>query len=158
MTRSGPGPTIRAPFANSCPCSGRRCPPMHMRRVLLPHPLGPISPAYSSEIGSLRLDTGIRDHLAPFRVVVADDLRIGRPRGADHIDPDRSHTLVEAERGDHTCDLAIDRLDNVGRRAEPLTQLRNLRTTPKLVERPDLPRLRHEKKGPGEIPGLRHFG
>jgi hypothetical protein len=30
--------------------------------------------------------------------------------------------------------------------------------TPKLVERPDLPWLRHKKKGPEEIPGLRHFG
>ena len=38
------------------------------------------------------------------------------------------------------------RLDNVGRRAEPLTQLSNLRTIPKLVERPDLPWLRHKKK------------
>ena len=45
---------------------------------------------------------------------------------------------------------------------ELLTQLKSphnyLRTTPKLIECPDLPLLRHKKKGPEEIPGLRRFG
>src|SRR5262245_88566 len=49
---------------------------------------------------SFRLDPCRRDHLPPFRVVVADDLGVGHRRGADHLDADRGHALVEARRGD----------------------------------------------------------
>src|SRR5215510_4523951 len=66
---------------------------------------------------SFRLDPGGRDHLSPFRIVVSDDLGIGRRRGADHVDADRGHALVEAGRGNRLADRAVERVDDVGRRA-----------------------------------------
>src|SRR5882724_7023966 len=65
---------------------------------------------------SLRLDAGGCDHLAPFLVVVADDLAELRWRGADHVDPDRCHALMEACRPDGLHDLAMQRVDNFRRR------------------------------------------
>src|SRR4029450_13086195 len=64
---------------------------------------------------SFRLDPGGCDHLSPFRVVVADDLGIGRRGGADHLDADRGNALAEAGRGDRLRDRAVERVDDVGR-------------------------------------------
>src|SRR5262245_51668279 len=54
-----------------------------------------------NQLGSLRLDPGRGDHLAPLLVVVLDDLGVGRRRGADHVDADRRHALMEARIGDN---------------------------------------------------------
>src|SRR4051794_17909276 len=63
---------------------------------------------------SLWLDAGRGDHLAPFLVVVAQALGIGLGRGADHLDADRGHALVETSIGDDRVDLAVERGDDLG--------------------------------------------
>src|SRR5262249_2115407 len=80
---------------------------------------GPVrgAAAAGTDGGSLRLDAGRRNHLAPFLIVVADDLRELLRRGADHVDADRGHALVKAGVGDDRRDLAVERGDDVGRRA-----------------------------------------
>src|SRR5262245_6618133 len=64
-----------------------------------------------SSLALLRLNLRRRDHLAPFGIVLGQELRVIGDRGADHVDADLRHPLVEALVGNDRRDLAMERLD-----------------------------------------------
>src|SRR5712671_665249 len=66
---------------------------------------------------SLRLDPRRLDHLAPLLVILADDLCEFGGRGADDVDADGGHALLVTCCGDDLAHLAVERIDDVGRRA-----------------------------------------